>query len=183
MNPKKIGLFIVLFIFGLVISGFANEIEIEVKGSVYDQNSDYFLDFSHIQSRIKTLIEAIPEKAEYESDVEYLTRIQPYENNLLKIYDSEYDITVTPKNFSSNKEYEFYRFVLKFPFPIYRKNNFISTQLLEYVYEVPSEEIKTLAGRINDMKVKLYFKILQDNTVSIRKAILLFNNRKLHQWE
>ena len=183
MSFKKIGLFIVLLLFGWVVSGSANEIKIDVKGSVYDQNGDYFLDFSQIQSRIKTLTEAIPEKAEYESEAEYAARTQPYENKLLKIYDSEYDIMVTPKNYSSMKEYEFYRFVLEFPFPIYKKDNFISTQSLEYVYEVPVAEIKTIAGKINDMKVKLYFKILQDNTVLIKKTILMFNNRKLHQWE
>jgi hypothetical protein len=183
MSSKKIGLFIVLFLFGLVVSGSANEIEINVKGTVYDQNSDSFLDFSQIPSRIKALIEAVPEKAEYESEVEYSARIQPYDNKLLELYDSEYNITLTPEHLSSSEEAEFYRFVLQFPFPIYRKDNFMSTQSLEYIYEVPSGEIKTIAGKINDMKVKLYFKILRDNTVSITKAILLFNNKKMRQWE
>ena len=183
MSTKKIGLFILLFLFGMVVPGSANEIEIDVNGRAYDQNGDYFLDFNQIQSRIKALTEAIPEKAEYESEMQYAARVQPYEDKLLKIYDSEYDITVTPDRFPPAKEYEFYRFVLKFPFPIYKKGDFTSTQSLEYVYEVPEDEIKTIAGKTDDMKVKLYFKILKDNTVSVQKAVLIFNNRKLHQWK
>lgn len=179
---RRLGLCLVVFLLGWAAAGAANEIKVDVRGDVYDQNGEYFLDFSQIPSRIKTLSEAVPQKAEYESDVEYAARVQPYENKLSELYDSEYSITLTPQLLASSPEVEFYRFVLNFPFPIYRKDNFISTQSLEYIYEVPQEEIKTIGGKKDDMKIKLYFKILQDKTVAIQKVILIFNNKKMRQW-
>jgi len=76
-----------------------------------------------------------------------------------------------------------YLFVLQFPFPVYRTDDFISTQTIEYAYEAPPEDMQALAGEKIDVKIKIYFKILRDNTTTITKTVLIFNNKKMHQWE
>jgi len=43
--------------------------------------------------------------------------------------------------------------------------------------------MQALAGEKIDVKIKIYFKILRDNTTTITKTVLIFNNKKMHQWE
>ena len=183
MGLKKISVFLAAFLLGLVATGSANEIEIDVRGSVYNQAGEQVLDFRQIPLRIKALIEAIPSQIENESDEDYSARIQPYENKLRNLQAPEYNIILTPEQFSFRQDAEYFRFVLQFPFPVYRKDGFISTQTLEYIYKVSYDDMRTLGGAVYDMKIKLYFKILGDNTVSVRKAVLLLNNKRMHQWE
>ncbi len=182
-SPGRLGLCFVVFLLGWAAAGAANEIKVDVRGDVYDQNGEYFLDFSQIPSKIKALSESIPEKAEYESDEQYAARIQPYEDKLQELYDTEYSVTLAPNSSFFSQSYDMYLFVLQFPFPIYRKDDFISTQSIEYAYEVSPEAMRTLAGEKIDAKIKIYFKILRDNTTTITKTILIFNNKKMHQWE
>ncbi|HPB68893.1 MAG TPA: hypothetical protein PLT76_10050 [Candidatus Omnitrophota bacterium] len=182
-SSKKIGLCLVVFLLGWAAAGAANEIKVDVRGDVYDQNGEYFLDFSQIPSKIKALSESIPEKAEYESDEQYAARIQPYEDKRQEVYDAEYSITLAPSPYLFSRETDMYLFVLQFPFPVYRTDDFISTQTIEYAYEAPPEDMQALAGEKIDVKIKIYFKILRDNTTTITKTVLIFNNKKMHQWE
>ncbi len=183
MMAKRIILVICLFLFGVSVPVFANEIDISVQGSVFDQNNEYFMDFGQILSRIKKMDEEIPVQAEYETEAQYEARIQPFKDKLAEIYDSEYNVSLKPKSFPYGEGKEFYRFVLRFPFAIYRKDDFSKTESLEYVYEVPYNDVNTIAGKMANMKFMLYFKIKEDKTVSIRRAVLIVDNKKVHEWD
>ena len=179
-NFRWVILFTIAFV-GMALPLFADVIE---NPPVCTLDGAFFCNLQDIFANVEKIKSAIPVRGEYEGHRNYQQKIPPYEKRIEEIYNNVYFISIKPKFSKYDQVNQSHYFDVTFPWSVKRKNDLEYKTTIRYFIRASRETVSSsVAGKLYNARLKIYFKVLPDKRLSILESELYYHKDKIYEWE